>query len=346
MLEYWKKRQKGQSFSITPLLHSYKEAFMQVFILIVFVLCGYLHAEKILIYDEEKGIIQIEKDSLLSRKQKRKKKIVTDKRKDKVVLPTAKRRLAQAKGPGDIHADRKKDPPGLYFRSGLEYYKNHDFENALKNFKYASAKDIKPEYLLWIGKTYRQLDKQVQMFTIMERILNDYPESDVADDALFEMGFYYQKSDNYQNAAEKYKQLIEQYPFGLSYSSRDEFMEVARKQLRTMRGEMISTLKLIGFKGETLSDAYKKFQKANGLEVTGEGDVITVKVIKDAYKNKTIEEEKLAASLNQLKQSIKWAVIFGAVLLLNLIIMIIARVKIVRNRKQLIMFKETLSGLQ
>ena len=319
---------------------------MQLFIAIILVFCGALHAEKILIYDEEKGIIQIEKDSLLSIKQKRKKKVVADKRKDKVALPTAERRLAPAKGPGDIHADRKKDPPELYFRSGLEYYKNHDFDNALKNFKYASEKDIKPEYLLWIGKTYRQLDKQVQMFTIMERILKDYPESDVADDALFEMAFYYQKSDNYQKSIEKYKQLIEQYPFGLSYTSRDEFMEVARKQLRMMRGEMISTLKILGFEGETLSDAYQKFQKANNLEVTGEGDVITVKAIKEAYVNKIIEEERHATSLSQLKQSIKWATIFGVVLCLNLIIIIIARAKIIRNRKQLNIFKETLSGLQ
>ena len=320
---------------------------MPVFILILFVLCGCLHAEKILIYDEERGIIQVEKDSVLSGKQKSKKKMDSGDSKDKkVVLPTAKRRLAQAKGPGDIHVDRKKDPPDLYLRSGLEYYKNHDFENALKNFKYASEKEIKPEYLLWIGKTYRQLDKKVQMFTVMERILNDYPESDVADDALFEIAFYYQKSDNYQKAAEKYKQLIEQFPFGLSFSSREELIEVARKQLRMMRGEMISTLKILGFEGETLSDAYKKFQKVRGLEITGEGDVLTVRIIKDAYKNKTLEEEKLASSLSQLKQSIKWAGIFGAVMLLNLIIMIIARVKIVRNRKQLILFKEILSGLQ
>lgn len=317
---------------------------MPAFILIIFVLLSCLHAEKILIYDEEKGIIQIEKDSLLSRKQKKKEKVKKDK--GKVPLSVLQRKLTSAKGPGDIHVKREKDPPELYFKSALEYYKNHDFENALKNFKYASDKDVKPEYLLWIGKTYRQLDKQVQMFTIMERILKGYPDSDVADDALFEMAFYYQKSDNYRKASEKYKQLIEQYPFGLSYSSRKEFMDVARKQLRMMRGEMISTLKLLGFKGDELPDAYTKFQKANNLEVTGEGDVITVKAIKEAYKNKLIEEEKRAASMNQLKQSIKWAIVFGGILFINFIIMIFARIRVVRNRKNLTLLKETLSSLR
>jgi tetratricopeptide (TPR) repeat protein len=254
--------------------------------------------------------------------------------------------LTTAKGPGDIHLRREKDPPELYFKSGLEYYKNHDFENALKNFKFASEKDIKPEYLLWIGKTYRQLDRQVQMFTIMERILKDYSESEVADDALFEMAFYYQKSDNYHKSIEKYRQLTEQYPYGLSYSNREEFMEVARKQLRMMRGEMISTLKLLGFEGETLSDAYKMFQKANNLEVTGEGDVITIKAIKEAYRNKLHEEERHAASISQLKRSVKWAAVFGAVLLINFVIMIIIRAKVVRNRKHLALLKETLSSLQ
>lgn len=317
---------------------------MPAVILIIFVLFSCLHAEKILIYDEEKGIIQIEKDSLLSRKQKKKGKVKKDK--GKVPISALQRKLTPAKGPGDIHVKREKDPPELYFKSALEYYKNHDFENALKNFKYASDKDVKPEYLLWIGKTYRQLDKQVQMFTIMERILKGYPDSDVADDALFEMAFYYQKSDNYRKAAEKYKQLIEQYPFGLSYSSRKEFMEVARKQLRMMRGEMISTLKLLGFEGDELPDAYTKFQKANSMEVTGEGDVITVKAIKEAYKNKHIEEEKRAASMNQLKQSIKWAIVFGGILFINFIIMIFTRIRVVRNRKNLSLLKETLSSLR
>jgi len=321
---------------------------MPAVLLILFVLFSCLQAQKILIYDEEKGIIQVDKDSVQSIKRTKKDKDTekVSKEEGKISLPALKRGLTAAKGPGDIHVRREKDPPGLYFTSGLEYYKNNDFENALKNFKYASEKDIKPEYLLWIGKTYRQLDKQVQMFTLMERILNDYPDSDVADDALFEMAFYYQKSDNYQKSIEKYKQLTEQYPYGLSYSNKEEFMEVARKQLRTMRGEMISTLKLLGFEGETLSDAYKMFQKANNIEITGEGDVITVKAIKEAYRIKLLEEEKRAASMNQLKRSVKWAVVFGALLLLNLIIIIVARMKVVRNKKHLLLLKETLSSLR
>lgn len=316
---------------------------MSTFIFIILVLSACVHAEKVLIYDEEKGIIFVEKEDAVAPKSK--KKEITKKEGKESIQPRMKKTLSKARGPEDIHIHRKKDPPDLYLKSGLEYYKNKDYKNALKNFKYASDRDIKPEYLLWIGKTYRQLDKQVQMFTIMERIRKDYPESDVADDALFEMAFYYQKNDNYQKAIEKYAQLAEQYPFGLSFSNGEEFLEVSRKQQRMMRGEMISTLKLLRIKGKTLFDAYKEFQKKHGLKITGEGNPETVKAIKVKYNEMLREDEDIAASTERLKESVRWAFILGILLLVNIIVIIAARVKVAQNRNQLSLLKDMLSDL-
>jgi len=315
-------------------------------ILLVIVSC--VSADKILIYDEEKGIMFVDKDSEAATKP-----IKKTGQQQEVTSQTARKRrpkktggITRAKGPGDIHVNRKKDPPELYFKSALEYYGNNDFENALKNFKYAADQDIKPEYLLWLGKTYRQLDKKIQMFTIMERLLNDYSESDIADDALFEMAFYYQKNNDYQKATETYKQLIEQYPFGISYSNGDEFLDIAREQIRRMRGEMMSALKVLGIKGEEISDAYKRFQRSENLAITGMGDPETVKAIKLIYSEKLKNDEKIAESARRMQQSGKYALILGLLVVISFIGIIIARVKILQNRKHLVELKGMASDLQ
>jgi len=300
------------------------------------------YADKILVYDEEKGIVLVDKDSLILIKEKKKTEPVVE---EKVVVKPREPAMASAKGVGDIHAHRKKDPPGLYFKSALDYYKDGDYENALKNFKYVAELDLKPEYLLWIGKTYRQLDKTDQMFSTMERVLADYDESDVADDALFEIAFYYQRIGDYEQATGKYKQLIEQYPFGLSYSNREEFLEVARTQLRTMRGEMVSTLRLLGIEEEELSDAYTQFQKTNNLKVTGLGDAATIRAIKEAYKNKVAEEELKAASARKFRQGVKWTLIAGVIFVLNLAFAAFTRMKIIQNRKHVFVLHDMLSEI-
>ncbi len=319
---------------------------MQILVIILLLAAAGVKAEKILVYDEERGIIFVDKDSVGSNKEVKKKRKKQKKEVQKATPKAIQRNtIKKAKGPSDIHSDRKKDPPDLYFKSGLEYYRNGDFENALKNFKYAADRDVKAEYLLWIGKTYRQLDKQVQMFTVMERILTDYQESDVADDALFEMAFYYQKSDNYEKATKTYRLLIEQYPFGISYSSGDEFIDIARKQMQMMRGDMISALKLLGIKGDMLPDAYEQFQKLFTLKVTGEGNPETVKAIKHEYNMKLREDEKIAASNIRVQKSVKWGYITGLILMINTICILIARVKISQNLKQVGLLKEMLSDL-
>jgi len=309
--------------------------FRAMFFLGVLILFLSIYAEKTLVYDEEKGIIFLEKDAYKPKKEE--KKDIDAKKQDVKTI--------QNRGSTDIHLHREKDPPELYFKSGLEYYKNEDYKNALKNFKYASDREIKPKYLLWIGKTYRQLDKSIQFFSVLERIVKDYPESDVADDALFEMAFYYQKTDDYRMAIQIYKQLTEQYPFGTSFSNREEFLDVSRREIRRMRGEMISSLKLLGIQGETLSDAYKIFQKANSLKVTGEGDSQTVKAIKAKYNEKLMEDKMAADLTKRFKKSIQFAGILFVIFVVCCTIHLNMLLKVIQNRKQLSLLNEMLSDL-
>ncbi len=317
---------------------------MPIFIIVLFLLTSSVHAQKVLIYDEQKGIIFVDKDSDPPKKKEPKKTVIKAVKK-KISRPDTSKKLTRAKGPNEIHANRKKDPPGLYFKSGLEYYKNKDFNNALKNFQHAVDQKIKPEYLLWIGKTYRRLNKKVPLFSTMEQILKDYPDSDVADDALFEMAFYYQKNSYYELSTEKYKQLIEQYPFGLSYSNGEEFLDIARDQMRMMRGEMISSLKILGIKGETLSDTYKKFQKLNNIKITGTGTPETVIAIKAQFSKKIKKDDETAASVKRQQKSIKLALIICVILLINTLVIIIVRVKVSQNRKQLVLIKEMITDM-
>jgi tetratricopeptide (TPR) repeat protein len=87
----------------------------------------------------------------------------------------------------DIHVGRRKDPPTIYFMSGLEYFKNGDYDRALKNFRHADSMGRKPVYRLWMGKAYRQLGQTNEMIDIMKQIIARDPESNISDDALFEM---------------------------------------------------------------------------------------------------------------------------------------------------------------
>lgn len=306
-------------------------------------LFSFSFAEKVLIYDEEKGIIYVDKEDLVDGKIKKniKKKKSTQKSVNTKTKKIYKKRVPKE----DIHINRKKDPPELYFNSGREYFKSGDYKNALKNFKYAADKDLKPEYLLWIGKTSRKMDKPNQMFSIMERILKDYPESEVADDALFEMAFYYQKNDDYHKAMRKYAQLAEQYPFGLSYSNGQEFLEISRTQRRWMQDKVLSDLKFLGIKGDDLEDVYKQFQEKKGLRISGIGDMETVQAISAAVTEKIEEEEMRAASLKQLNESLLYVYIGGGILLLNLLFILSMFSKIRQNYKQLFFLKGILSDL-
>ncbi len=328
---------------MVPFKASIPAVALKIFVLLFTVLFISPQGEKILVYDEEKGIIFIDPNEAPQQKAPQKKKssstVIKRKKSDN-------QNISRAKGPEDIHVNRKKDPPDLYLKSGREYYKNGDYKNAIKNFKYAADKDLKPEYLLWIGKASRQLDKPNQMLSIMERILKDYPDSEVADDALFEIAFYHQRNNDYAMATKKYAQLAEQYPFGHSYSNGEAFLEVSRKQRRWMRNDMLSTLQFIGIKGETVEKGYRRFQKLHALKVTGKGNQETVTAIKKAHRNKIEELERKAQSLNQLKEGLFWIYIAGFIILITFFVTLFIFSKAKQSSRQVQLLKGFISDLK
>jgi tetratricopeptide (TPR) repeat protein len=278
-------------------------------------------ADKKLMYDSEKGIIFVdEKDKPLQtipRKQ-----------------PVRRRRSpVKRKKKADIHVNREKDPPELYFKSGLEYFKNGDFNNALKNFTFADSVDPRPEYRLWIGKTQRSLGRINDMLRTMLDIINNEPDCDVADDALFELAVYYKVENDYERSSQLFTRLIEQYPFGLAFSTGEELMTIAREQRRLMRAEMINILTTLGYTGEDLPSKYKKFQKENKLEVTGKGDKKTVELIRSAHRASLEEEESKSRQQVKLSRYGKWlyiAMVTGGINVLLLTILFFR----IRSRKQ------------
>jgi len=303
-------------------------------------------AEKVMVYDEEKGIIFVEKGAdgkIVQPKQDYPSKSPAPKPKDGSQASTAAPRPASARD--DIHLDRAKDPPELYLKSGLEYFKNRNYESALRNFTHADSVDPKPEYTLWVGKTQRQLGRFDRMLFTMQRILSVYPESDVADDALFEIAFYHQSTGNYDSAIALYTKLSEQYPFGTSYSNGEAFRDIAKEQRQAMKAEMVSTLKLLGIPGDEAPDLYTAFQKARGLPITGRADRETVQAVKAAHQ-KYLEEEAEKAQLSvRLARHQAWAYIVGSFVILNVLITILLRIRIVGRARQLTSLEQVLSEL-
>jgi tetratricopeptide (TPR) repeat protein len=293
-------------------------------------------AEKELMYDPEKGIIFVDKESSAA---------PATIPSDKPAKPVKRAKSLKATTNPDIHVGRKKDPPELYFRSGLEYYKNGDFNNALKNFSFADSVDHRPEYRLWIGKTLRSLGKIDEMLKTMIRIIKDEPDCDVADDVLFELAVHYKMTDDYDKATQLFSQLIEQYPFGQAFSTGEELREIAREQRRLMRAEMINILTILGFIGEDLPTSYRNFQKANKLPVTEVGDRKTVQAIKEQHRLYLEQEEKKSQQKARFDRYSIWIYCAVAAGVLNILLLLLLLSKVQARKRHLAELHKMISDL-
>ena len=258
---------------------------------------------------------------------------------------TQQHTLSRRKNSNDIHSGRKKDPPELYFKSGLEYFKNHDFNNAYKNFTYADSVDPQPRYMLWKGKALRQLDRDDQMLFTMQQIIKHYGDSDVADDALLEIALYYQSNDDYEKASQFYTRLIEQYPFGVSFSTGEELREVAGEQRRLMRAEIINLLSFLGYSGDDLNSSYSKFQKANKLEITGTGNSQTIKAIRRMHNVRIEKDEQKVLNAKEAERYSLWNIIAVSLGSIIIILLIVLRLKTRAAYKHVNELSDTLKDL-
>ncbi len=298
-----------------------------------------------LLYDEEKGIVFVDKEQGKTAASVPKKESVK-----KPVAATIDREKPRAAPDGktidaSIQRGRHKDPPEVYFQSGLQYFKNGTYEDALKNFTRADSLDPQPKYVLWMGKTLRRLNKDDQLLFFMNRIVMTYPESDAADDALFEIAFCYQTNNDYDKAIKTYTKLSEQYPFGTSFSNGESFRELAHKQCQAMRSEMISTLKIFGYREDDLESLYREFQKSHALPASGIGDAETIRAIKAAYEDYlTTEAAKTRRQARVVKYRLAELALCG-ILVINCILLLIIHRKITAKRRQLASLAQVLSDL-
>jgi len=303
-------------------------------------------AEKVLMYDEEKGIVFVDKDDAKAKPGSHQPEGV--KADDK---PVVKKRVSlalqsQAGGVDNgLIYGKKKDPSHVYLESGLQFFKAGNYDDALQMFIHADSIDPQPLYSLWIGKTYRQLGKGDQELFIMKRILATYPDSSVAADALFEIGFYYQTSDDYEKAAATYTQLTEQYPFGKSYSNGEEFRDVAKRLKQMMRSDMLSTLRVLGYKGSELEDLYQNFQKDHGLQVTGLGSKETVSAIKQQYREFQNKEANTSAKLSRNEKYINISIVMSSLCMIVCVIMVFARISARGKKRHCLALAQALADL-
>lgn len=295
-----------------------------------------LFAEKELMYDPEKGIIFVEKGSSPSATPKAKESSGNPKAlPDHPQRQEIKKTRVKPRSKSDLHIGRKKDPPQLYFKSGLEYYKNGDFTNALKNFTFADSVDHRPEYRLWIGKTLRSLDRPDEMLKTMFTIIKNEPDCDVADDALFELGLYYKKIDDYDKATQLFSQLIEQYPFAQAYPSGEELREIAREQRRLMRAEMVNLLTILGYIDEDLPNSYRNFQKDRKLPVTEIGDQTTIKAIKELHRHYLEQEDLKLRKQQRFEKYSTWLYIAIGAGTLNILLLLLLLLKANARKRHL-----------
>ncbi|NLG17965.1 MAG: tetratricopeptide repeat protein [Fibrobacter sp.] len=300
-----------------------------VCIAFVVLLSSSLYGQRQLIYDPERGIIFDDEPRGTSA-------VSQDQSSSDQIAETRPKRNSN-----DLHFNRKKDPPELYFRSGLEYFKNRDYKSALKNFSYADSVTGKPQYLLWKGKTFRQLGDTVKMLSIMEEIYKKHRTSEVADDALFELALYYQSNDDYAKATEVYTSLIEQFPMSTSFSTGEELREVAREQRRLMRAEIMNLLGGLGFMEDELTASISKFQKANHLKVTGTGNKETISAIRKNHKDISDKETIKAQDEAMTFKFSKWNITALAMAVFNILMLFLISRKIKKGRQHL----ENLNGI-
>jgi tetratricopeptide (TPR) repeat protein len=303
-----------------------------------------LFAEKVLSYDEEKGIIFIDKDQTTAPVKKPNQPPAKSSF-SRVGRETQERPSNGKLVDASIQRGRQKDPPEIYFESGLQYFKNRNFDDALRNFTHADSLDPQPKYALWMGKTFRQLNKNDRLLFTMNRIVTTYPESDVADDALFEIAFYYQTNNNYDMAMKTYTKLAEQYPFGTSFSNGENFREIAYKQCQTMRAEMITIFNALGFKGEDPGSLISAFQKSQCLNLTGTGNAETIVAMRTMYNDYLKMEAVKALRRERLDKFQIAAFMLCGVLFFNCIFLLLCNRKIAAQSKQLATLKQTLFEL-
>ncbi len=250
----------------------------------------FVQAKKVLVFDEKQGIIWVDEN----KKTESKKFEVPEFKKKKVVIEETSVQVRK-------HVKTKAMTAEDYREAGIKFYSNSDYIEALKYFNKGWELKTDPVDYFWIGACYRKMDKSDDMGRVFNEIMDKYPKSDVADDALFYLAVNAQKNNEYQVAYDRYKEVVEFYPEGVSVIGKFSFREEAKKQLRGMKIDIISRLKLLGYSDNNAPELLKAFQTEHDIEPTGMPDKKTVELLiqmSDDRENKIQNKVDLNESQN------------------------------------------------
>jgi tetratricopeptide (TPR) repeat protein len=266
-----------------------------------------LPAKKVLVFDEKQGIIWVEEG------KKKTFEAPEIKKKTTVIVEERTVRVRD-------HVKTKPITAEEYREAGEKFYFNEDYEEAIKYFDKAWADKQDPVDYFWIGACYRKQDNDTATSRIFNEILDRYPSSEVADDALFYLAVAAQKNNEDEKAFDLYRQVVEMYPNGTSYIGKFYFRDEAKNQLRTMKVDIMSRLKLLGFGDNNTVDLIKAFQSQNKLAVTGKPDKQTMELLiqlSDANENKM--RSNIEKSDTTYDRTLLYLSLMGFLLLVNIL---------------------------
>jgi tetratricopeptide (TPR) repeat protein len=267
-------------------------------------------AKKVLVFDEKQGIIWVEEGA-----QKQAKESFEAPTIKKTEVVTEEQTVTVRK-----HVSLKPASAEDYISTGMKFYYGRDFGEALKYFEKAWESQKLASYYFLVGATMGKLDSSGAMVRIFNEIRQEYPKDSAADDATFYLAVYYQSCNEYQAANELYKDVVELYPEGTSIIGSLVFREEAKKQLRAMKIDLLSRLKLLDYKDNNALELLKQFQRDNGLEETGRPDRATVELL---ISKSDAREEKLKTRIEGGEGAVSgrtiWYILIDFLLLSNLL---------------------------
>jgi len=159
-----------------------------------------------------------------------------------------------------------------------------------------------------------------KMESVFKKIIDDYPRHNVADDALFYLAIYAQKNNDYKTAINRHRDVVELYPNGVSVIGKFNFRDEAKKQLRAMKIDILSRLRLLDYTGNSALTLLKEFQSDNRLPVTGKADKKTIGLL---IKKSDLLEKKIAKKLKKSDTLFDMRIVYfgfmGFLLLFNIL---------------------------
>ena len=298
-------------------------------------------AGKVLSYDPERGIIMIDSTGKAD-EPKKATPIISEKEANKKALSTpviatpkpaeTKTAISRVKSVAELHPQRKEDPATTYFKSAMDYMGNANYVDALKNFAAAVAKDTSPLYLFREGQCALKAGDTAQMLSAFATVTTAHSHSDVADDAMFQLGVFNRNIGDFHAADSLFARLEDEYPFGVSIETGDEFREQAASIRRSMRDSLMSMLKDLGAIGVDLQEMCTDFQKSHDIPQSGNADAATVKLAMKLLKDKS--NPALHSSHKSVQQSSMMLILPLAFFFVMLILAIVMRFFVLAKKRE------------